>query len=136
MALNKVIEMGRLTAIPELRTTQSGISVTSFTIAVDKAYNKENDHPEANFFDVVAWRNTAEFVTKYFTKGSRIIVEGELQTRNWQDKEGKNHKATEIIASNVSFVDKKAETTEHVEQNYADSNENKADTVDDENLPF
>lgn len=135
MALNTVVLMGRITADPELRSTQNGISVTSFTLAVDKPYNKENQHPEANFIDCTAWRNTAEFVTKYFSKGSRMIVEGSLQTRGYEDKEGKKRKATEVVVDNVNFVDKKSDGGNY---NYsAPSNEDFADVdVNEEEPPF
>ena len=108
MGVNISILMGRLTADPELKNTSSGISVTSFTIAVDRGYQKAGEERKADFIDVVAWRNTADFVSKYFRKGSMIIVQGELQTRIYEDKNGNKRKAVEVVASNVSFGEAKA----------------------------
>jgi single-strand DNA-binding protein len=106
MNLNKVILGGRLTANPELKQTGNGVAVTSFTIAVDRKYNKDSEK-KADFITIVAWRQTAEFICKYFTKGSAIIICGELQTRSWKDADGKNRYATEVVASEVSFVEPK-----------------------------
>lgn len=108
--LNKVIIMGRLTMDPELRRTQSGTAVTSFRIAVDQDFKGKDGTKQADFFDVVAWRNTAEFVSKYFTKGRMAVVEGRLQTRDWTDREGGKRVATEIVADSVYFGDSKRET--------------------------
>lgn len=105
--INKVILMGRLTADPELRTTQSGTSVCSFCIAVNRQYSKDKE-AQADFIDIVAWRQTAEFVTKYFSKGRMIIVEGAVQTCMFEDKGGNKHKAVEVVASNVQFGESKA----------------------------
>lgn len=107
MAVNTVLLQGRLTKDVELRTTQSGISVASFTIAVNKPFNKDHEHPEADFFDCVAWRTTAEFLSKYFSKGKPLIVEGSLQTRSYEDKEGNKRKVVEVVASNIHFVESK-----------------------------
>lgn len=101
--LNCAVIMGRLTADPELRTTTTGISVTSFTVAVDRSYVKPGEDRQADFINVVAWRQTAEFVTRYFHKGSMIAVQGSIQTRNYEDKTGAKRSAFEIIADNVSF---------------------------------
>ena len=106
MNLNKVILGGRLTANPELKQTGNGVAVTSFTIAVDRKYSKDSEK-KADFITIVAWRQTAEFICKYFTKGSAIIICGELQTRSWKDADGKNRYATEVVASEVSFVESK-----------------------------
>lgn len=105
---NKVILGGRLTADPELKTTPSGISVSSFTVAVNRRRAKEGEEIKADFFNVTAWRGTAEFVTRYFHKGSSICVVGGLQNRSWVDNEGQKHYATEIIADEVYFVDSKS----------------------------
>lgn len=102
--LNKVILMGRLTAVPELKTTQSGNSVTSFRIAVERNYAKQGEERKADFIDIVCWRQTAEFVCRYFTKGSMIALEGQLQTRTYQAKDGSNRHVTEVVADNVSFT--------------------------------
>ena len=101
--MNKVVLLGRLAADPELRQTPNGISVTSFTIAVDRQYSKGSDR-QTDWIDIVAWRNTAEFVCKYFQKGSPIIVEGSIQTRTYDDKNGQKRKAVEIQADNIEFV--------------------------------
>ena len=105
--LNKVIMMGRLVKDPELRRTQSGTAVTSFRIAVDRDFKSQDGSKQADFFDVVAWRSTAEFVSKYFTKGRMAVVEGRLQTRDWTDREGGKRVATEIVADNIYFGDSK-----------------------------
>ncbi len=100
--------MGRLTADPELRRTGSGIAVASFTLAVDRDFtNKESGTKETDFIDIVAWRNTAEFVSKYFAKGRMAVVSGRLQIRRWQDKEGNNRRSAEIVADNIYFGDSK-----------------------------
>ena len=108
-SFNKVILMGRLVAAPELKRTSSGLSVTSFVLAVDRKYNKEGEK-KADFITVVAWRQTAEFVCKYFGKGSPIIVCGELQTRSWDDDAGKKRYVTEVMANEVSFAESRAST--------------------------
>lgn len=106
--LNCAIIMGRLTADPELRTTQSGISVTSFTVAVDRPY-KSGDERQTDFINVVAWRGTADFVSRYFRKGQMIAVQGSIQVRNYEDKNGNKRTAVEIVADNVSFCGSKNE---------------------------
>lgn len=108
--LNKIILAGRLTRDPELRRTGSGTAVTSFNLAVDREFKDQNGDKETDFIDVVAWRNTAEFVSKYFAKGRMAIVEGRLQIRDWTDKDGGKRRSAEIIAENVYFGDSKHET--------------------------
>lgn len=108
--LNCAIIMGRLTADPELRTTQNGINVTSFSVAVDRSYQKAGAERQTDFINVVAWRQTAEFVSRYFHKGSMIAVQGSIQTRNYEDKTGAKRTAVEIVADSVSFCGSKAET--------------------------
>ena len=103
---NTVILTGRLTADPELKTTANGVPVTSFTIAVQRKY-KQGEESQADFINIVAWRQTAEFITKYFHKGSMIGIEGSIQTRKYQDKDGNNRVAFEVIANNVQFVESK-----------------------------
>ncbi len=108
---NKVIIGGRLTSDPELKTTPTGISVTSFTIAVNRRYGGRNgEESQADFISVTAWRQTAEFVTRYFRKASSICVMGSLQTRNWTDNNGVKHYATEVVADEAYFVDAKSES--------------------------
>ncbi len=105
--LNKIILMGRLTRDPELRRTQSGTAVTSFSLAVDRDFKSQSGEKETDFIDIVAWRNTAEFVSKYFTKGRMAIVEGRLQIRDWTDREGGKRRSAEVVADNVYFGDSK-----------------------------
>ena len=105
--LNKIILMGRLTRDPELRRTQSGTAVASFTLAVDRDYKPQDGERETDFIDIVAWRGTGEFVSKYFTKGRMAVVEGRLQVRDWKDKDGNKRRNTEVIADSVYFGDSK-----------------------------
>lgn len=105
--LNTAVLMGRLTADPELRYTPNNVAVTSFTLAVDRSYVKAGAERETDFIDVVAWRSTAEFVCKYFHKGQLVAVEGSIQTRSYQDKEGNRRKAFELVANNVHFAEPK-----------------------------
>lgn len=107
--MNSVIIMGRLTANPELRTTTSGVNVTTFTVAVDRDYVKAGEDRQTDFLRVIAWKSTAEFVTRYFTKGKMIAVEGSIQTRKYTDKSGTEKEATEIIAEKVHFCGDKKE---------------------------
>ena len=102
--INRVVLMGRLVSDPELKTTGSGLSVTSFRIAVDRSYVKAGEERKADFIDIVCWRNQAEFVCRYFGKGSMIAVEGQLQTRTYQAKDGTNRYVVEVVADNVSFT--------------------------------
>lgn len=107
--LNHIVLMGRLTRDPELRRTGSGIAVASFSLAVDRDFGSSanNGEKETDFIDIVAWRNTAEFVSKYFTKGRMAVVSGRLQIRNWTDKEGNKRRSAEVVADNVYFGDSK-----------------------------
>ena len=105
--LNVAAIMGRLVADPELRHTPNDIAVTTFTLAVDRSYSRSGTERQTDFIDVVAWRQTAEFVCKYFSKGRMMAVTGSIQTRNYEDKQGNKRKAFEIVASDVSFADSK-----------------------------
>lgn len=105
--LNHIVLMGRLTRDPELRRTGSGIAVASFTLAVDRDYAAQGAEKETDFVDIVAWRNTAEFVSRYFTKGRMAVVTGRLQIRNWTDKDGNKRRSAEVVADNVYFGDSK-----------------------------
>ena len=146
--LNLVALMGRLVADPELRHSSQGTSVTAFTVAVDRSFVKQGAEKVADFIEVVAWRNTAEFVCKYFQKGSLIALEGNIQTRMYQDKNGNNRKAFEVVAQQVHFVGKKKDVTPSTAQNSpspsystpAYSSGNNEDFIsiqaDDEDLPF
>ncbi|MBO4677876.1 MAG: single-stranded DNA-binding protein [Oscillospiraceae bacterium] len=107
--LNHITVMGRLTRDPELRRTQNGIAVASFSIACDRDYKPEGGERETDFIEVVAWRSTAEFVCKYFTKGRMAVVSGRLQVRPWTDKDGNKRKTAEIVADNCYFGDSKRE---------------------------
>lgn len=115
--LNCAVIMGRLTADPELKTTNSGLSVTSFCVAVDRRYQKDGEERQADFINVVAWRQTAEFICKYFCKGQMIAVQGAIQTRNYEDKNGNKRTAVEIVAENVSFCGSKSESDGQQTQN-------------------
>lgn len=136
--MNKVIQMGRLTADPELKKTTSGVYVCSFTLAVKRPGTED----KTDFPDYVAWRSTAELICKWLKKGSPVIVEGSLQTRLWEDKAGQKRKTVEIVVDNVFFVPKaKAEMNEHeptaVEHgNSPAENATYFEEVDDEDLPF
>lgn len=105
--LNKIILMGRLTRDPELRKTQSGTPVASFSLAVDRDFKGQDGERETDFIDIVAWRGTAELVFKYFSKGRMMVVEGRLQIRDWKDKDGNNRRSAEVVADNVYFADSK-----------------------------
>ena len=110
--LNRIDIMGRLVRDPELRRTGSGLAVASFCVAVDRDWpNKETGEKETDFIDCVAWRQTGEFVSKYFTKGSMIVVSGRLQIRSWTDKDGNKRKTAEIVADNVYFGESKKKET-------------------------
>lgn len=114
--LNKVILAGRCCAKPELKTTPSGLSVTSFSVAVNRKA-KAGEQAQADFFNVTAWRATAEFVTRYFDKGSSICIVGTLQNRSWTDQSGQKRTVTEIIADEVNFVDSRSDASQSVPQN-------------------
>ena len=137
MALNSVVLMGRLTADPEVRTTQSGIAVTKFCIAVDRKYQQSKEKKEADFIDIVAWRGTAEFVGKYFRKGNLIAIKGELQTSTYTDKDGKNRKSTEVLASDVSFCESKGSSQQAAGDAYGmPSGVHFEEVTADDSLPF
>lgn len=144
--LNVVVLMGRLTADPELRTTANGISVTSFSIAVERSYQNQNGERQTDFINVVAWRGTADFITRYFRKGSMIAVTGSLQQRSYTDKEGNKRTAYDVVVDTASFCGSKAETgsvarqPEQAAQAPAFSNADTGDfeeiSVGDDDLPF
>ena len=124
--LNRIVIMGRLTRDPELRRTQNGTAVTSFSVAVDRDFkSRESGEKATDFIDVVAWRQTAEFVCQYFTKGRMAVVSGRLQIRNWQDKEGNKRRSAEVVADNVYFGDSKRDNADggsfNQSQGYAQS---------------
>lgn len=109
--LNIAVIMGRLTATPELRTTPNGVSVTSFSVAVDRSYSSRgSSERQTDFINVTAWRGTAEFICKYFQKGQMIAINGSIQTRNYEDKQGNRRTAVEIVADNANFCGSKRES--------------------------
>ena len=117
--LNKIIIMGRLTRDPELRRTGSGTAVTSFSLACDRDFKSQSGDKETDFIEVVAWKNTAEFVSKYFSKGRMAVVEGRLQIRDWTDKDGGKRRSAEVVADNVYFADsKRSESNENQKENF------------------
>ena len=117
--LNKIIIMGRLTIDPELRRTGSGTAVTSFSLACDRDFKSQSGDKETDFIEVVAWKNTAEFVSKYFSKGRMAVVEGRLQIRDWTDKAGNKRTTAEVVADNVYFADsKRSESNENQKENF------------------
>ena len=154
---SRTIIVGRITADPELRQTQSGVSVTSFSVAVNRSYAPRGGERQTDFFDVVAWRNTAEFITRYFSKGSAILIEGSMESRTFVDKNGQNRRVWELIASNAHFVEGKSSSgggyeraPAHAESSYssggpapaplpafsAGSAEDFTEIDDDDDLPF
>ncbi|MBD5083074.1 MAG: single-stranded DNA-binding protein [Clostridiales bacterium] len=108
--INSVVIMGRLTFDPELRTTPNGISVVRFQVACDRNFSRSGEDRKTDFIDVTAWRQTAEFVSRYFRKGSMIAVEGSIQTDSFTDKDGNKRKTVQVVANNVSFCGSKAES--------------------------
>ena len=138
--LNVVVLTGRLTADPELKTTTAGTSVCSFSIAVDRRY-KSGEERQADFINIVTWRTTAEFVSKYFKKGQMIAIEGSIQTRKYQDREGKNRTAFEVVANNVQFADFKSGGSNATENETASFNNTSSSDFEeisgnDDDLPF
>lgn len=139
--LNHIVIMGRLTRDPELRRTGSGIAVASFSVAVDRDFGgRDGGEKETDFIDCVAWRQTGEFVSKYFTKGSMIVVSGRLQIRNWTDKDGNKRRSAEVVADGVYFGDSKRDG-ESKPQDPAKPQDPVTDdydpiTDDDSELPF
>ena len=117
--LNKVVIMGRFTKDPELRRTGSGTAVTSFSLACDRDFKSQSGDKETDFIEVVAWKNTAEFVSKYFSKGRMAVVEGRLQIRDWTDKDGGKRRSAEVVADNVYFADsKRSESDDNQKENF------------------
>ena len=117
--LNKILIMGRLTRDPELRRTGSGTAVTSFSLACDRDFKSQSGEKETDFIEVVAWKNTAEFVSKYFSKGRMAVVDGRLQIRDWTDKAGNKRTTAEVVADNVYFADsKRSESNDNQKENF------------------
>lgn len=139
--LNHITIMGRMTRDPELRRTGSGVAVASFNVAVDRDFAKDGAEKETDFIDCVAWRQTGEFVSKYFGKGRMIVVSGRLQIRSWTDNDGNKRRTAEIVADNVYFGDSKKEASTGYENAFtATANQPAQDYAvldgDDDALPF
>jgi len=149
--INRVVLMGRLVADPELKTTASGVSVTTFRIAVDRSYVKSGEERQADFFDIVAWRYTAEFICKHFRKGSLIAIDGQLQSRTYQANDGSKRYVVEVVADNASFTGERRDASasygggfsqpapQYTEQTPSYSNGTSQDFMEvqlDDDLPF
>lgn len=138
--INTVALMGRLTHEPEIKVTPSGVSVIRFQLAVDRKYQADPSNRQADFIDCIAWRQTAEFINRYFHKGSMIAVEGSIQTSNYTDKNGAKRKQTEVVADNVSFCGSKGDNGAAGQQNAPNLDVNEAEfeeiVDDDDDLPF
>lgn len=145
--LNKIIIGGRLTDTPVLKTTPSGVTVTSFTVAVNRRFGGKNgEEAQADFFTVTAWRQTAEFITRYFRKASSICIVGSLRNRSWTDRDGQKRFATEIVADEAYFVDAKDESpinvntsdtqSAYIPEQYTQGAAPVLEESDDEELPF
>lgn len=142
--INRVVLMGRMVADPELKTTQTGTSVSSFRIAVDRTYVKSGEERKADFFDIVVWRNNAEFVCKHFRKGSLIAIDGQLQSRTFTTKDGSTRHIVEVIADTVSFTGERRDSTagihaeEYAQSDYPDGYDESyiAAGGGDDDLPF
>lgn len=137
--LNKVVLVGRMTADPELKQTPSGIPVTTFTLAVNRRYQTKNEdgaptQPQADFINCVAWRQTAEFLCKYFRKGSAVCITGAIQTRSWTDQSNQKKYATEVIADEAMFVDSKTDGASGAESDTVTAPA--FEPLNDEGLPF
>ena len=142
-SFNKVILIGNMTSDPETKQTTSGVAVCSFTIAVNRKFTKNNNEQSVDFINVVAWRNQAEFVGRYFKKGKPILVCGQLQTRSWTDKDGNKRTATEVVADEISFVgnnessDPKPQPSTYTPSAYGGNNAPQFEEVTtDGDLPF
>ena len=140
MAFNKVILIGNLTTDPELKQSTSGVSVCSFNIAVNRKYNKDGKN-EVDFIGIVAWRQQAEFISKYFKKGQPILVCGQIQTRSYTDKQGNKRTAVEVVADEISFVGNKESATDakneaYMPSAYTSNSQNFEEIPADEGLPF
>lgn len=136
--LNHITIMGRMTKDPELRRTNSGVAVASFTLAVDRNFARDGGEKETDFIDCVAWKNTAEFVSKYFSKGRMAVVSGRLQIRGWTDKDGNKRRNAEIVADNVYFGDSKKDESKNNDYGFSIPSASNFAVIDDadEQLPF
>ena len=134
--LNHITIMGRLTRDPELRHTQSGTAVASFTLAVDRDFKSQDGGRQTDFIDVVAWRQAGEFVSKYFTKGRMAVVDGRLQLRDWTDKEGNKRRSAEVLADHIYFGDSRPSEGNANEADFPPQADTFQEVDDDGNLPF
>ena len=138
--LNKVILTGRLTATPELKTTTGGNSVTSFSIAVQRQFKSADGNYQTDFINIVAWRNTAEFITRYFEKGQLIAIVGSIQTRSYEDRSGQKRTAFEVVAEEAQFVESKKDSARAADDFKAPpvtgGNDMEFEDVSDDELPF
>lgn len=134
--MNNVSLIGRLTADPELRRTQSGLATTRFTVAVDRRFAKQGEEKQTDFINIVAWRQTAEFICKYFTKGQRIALTGSIQTGSYTDSEGKKRSTFDVIAENVEFCDSKNSQKTDTKSIEVESTADFEQMPDDKDLPF
>lgn len=135
--INSIVIMGRLTYEPELKATPSGISVVRFQLAVDRNYQKDGEERKTDFIDCTAWRKTAEFVSKYFSKGSMIAVVGSIQTDNYTDQNGEKRKSIQVVADNVSFCGSKADSGAQATTGSTPAADAEFEPIDDDDdLPF
>ena len=137
--LNRVTVAGRIGKTPELKQTPNGVAVTSFSIACDRDFKSQSGEKETDFIDIVAWRSTAEFVSKYFTKGRMAVVSGRLQIRNWNDKDGNKRTAVEVVADSVYFGDSKRQEGNDGPASYSTAESTPdgfAELEDDGDFPF
>ena len=134
--MNKAILVGNLTREPEMRATPNGVSVTSFTVAVQRRYKSQDGTQQADFINCVAWRGTAEFIAKYFTKGSKIGIVGTIQTRTYDDQNGNKRYVTEVVVDDAEFVTSKAQNTGAKQQEAAPDGLEEYEPLDDSEIPF
>lgn len=134
--LNKAILVGRLTKDPELRSTASGISVVSFTVAITRSYARQGEERQTDFINCVAFRNTADFISRYFAKGNMIAVDGSIQTRTWDDQEGKRHWVTEVMVNEAHFVESKKDSAQSANVGGAALPMEFGPDATDDDLPF
>lgn len=141
MSFNRCILVGNLTKDPELKKTPNGVSVTSFSIAVSRRFVKQGEQPQADFINIVAWRNTAEFIARYFNKGKPILICGQLQTRSFTDQNGQKRYVTEVVADEATFVENKGASAHSSDAgvpapSYRGNDAGYEDLSDDDSLPF
>ena len=134
--LNRIVLMGRLTRDPELRRTQSGTAVTSFSLAVERDYKSQSGEKETDFIEVVAWKGTAEIVSKYFSKGRMAVISGRLQIHDWTDKDGNKRRSAEVLADSVYFGDSKKDSGIQAKAPVDVSADDFREVEDDGELPF